>query len=145
MPAVFVRAERDMSEAIHIDGLADLSQLLTELTPTAAKRYLSRCAEPAAQVVLDAMAETVPVGVGILEEQLGWRKKWGSDGDQTTMTIDIGPLKPAFWGSLQEFGTSTQPAQHWFGRAWAACRDEVLNVFVTECTGLVLDLENRKS
>jgi hypothetical protein len=101
-------------------------------------------AEPAAQVVLDAMAETVPVGVGILEEQLGWQKKWGSDGDQTTMDIAIGPLKPAFWGSFQEFGTATQPARHWFGNAWESCRDECLNVFATEAIGLLQDLENRK-
>jgi hypothetical protein len=133
-----------MSDAVHIDGLAELSNLLTELTPQAAKRYLSRCAEPAAQVVLDAMAETVPVGVGILEEMLGWQKHWGSDGDETPMEIEIGPLKPAFWGSLQEFGTATQPATHWFGNAWMGCRDKVLNVFVTECTGLLMDLENKK-
>jgi len=79
-----------VSDAVHIDGLAELSNLLTELTPKAAKRYLSRCAEPAAQVVLDAMAETVPVGVGILEEELGWQKHWGTDGDETTMEIEIG-------------------------------------------------------
>jgi HK97 gp10 family phage protein len=133
-----------MSEAVHIDGLKELSDMLTTLTPQAAKRYLSRCAEPAAQVVLDAMAETVPVGVGILEEQLGWQKKWGTDGDETTMNISIGPLKPAFWGSFAEFGTATQPAQHWMGRAFESCKDECLNVFVTECTGLLMDLENRK-
>jgi hypothetical protein len=133
-----------VSDVITIEGLADLSNMLTELTPKAAKRYLSRCAEPAAQVVLDAMAETVPVGVGILEEELGWQKHWGTDGDETTMEIEIGPLKPAFWGSLQEFGTATQAAKHWFGTAWMGCRDACLNVFVTECTGLLMDLENKK-
>jgi HK97 gp10 family phage protein len=133
-----------VADEITIDGLAELSNLLTEITPQAAKRYLSRCAEPAAQVVLDAMAETVPVGVGILEELLGWQKHWSSDGDETTMEIEIGPLKPAFWGSLQEFGTATQPAQHWFGSAWESCRDECLNVFVTEAIGLLQDLENKK-
>jgi len=133
-----------MSDAVTIDGLAELSNLLTELTPRAAKRYLSRCAEPAAQVVLDAMAETVPVGVGILEEELGWQKHWGSDGDETTMVIEIGPIKGFFWGSLQEFGTVTQPAQHWFGRAWESSKDECLNVFATEAIGLLQDLENKK-
>ena len=133
-----------MSDSIHIEGLNELSELLTELTPRAAKRYLSRCAEPAAQVVLDAMAETVPVGVGILEESLGWQKKWGSDGDQTTMEIKIGPLKAAFWGSFAEFGTATQPAQHWFGNAFESCKGEVLNVFATEAIGLLQDLENKK-
>lgn len=133
-----------MGEPVEIEGLSELSQMLTELTPKAAKRYLSRCAEPAAQVVLDAMAETVPVGVGILEEMLGWQKKWSNNGDETTMELNIGPLKAAFWGSFQEFGTATQPAQHWMGRAWESCKDECLNVFVTECTGLLMDLENKK-
>src|SRR5882762_10196046 len=102
---------------IEIEGLAELSTMLTELAPRAAKRYLSRVAQPAAQVVLDAMAQTVPVRVGILEEELGYQKKFHNDGDETTMEINIGPLKPAFWGSLQEFGTHDQPAQHWMGRA----------------------------
>lgn len=133
-----------MGETIEIEGIKELSDLLTELAPRAAKRYLSNCAEPAAQVVLDAMAETVPVGIGILEEELGWQKKWGKDGDQSTMTISIGPLRPAFWGSLQEFGTSTEPAQHWFGRAWMACRDECLNVFVTKAHEIADRLQSRK-
>jgi hypothetical protein len=129
--------------AIEIEGLADLSQMLTTLAPRAAKRYLSRCAEPAAQVVLDAMAETVPVGVGILEEELGWQKKW-SDGDETTMEINIGPLRSAFWGSLQEFGTRFQAGQHWMGRAWEGCRDKCLDVFATEALGILQDLENKR-
>jgi hypothetical protein len=129
---------------IEIEGLADLSELLTELTPRAAKRYLSRCAEPAAQVVIDAMEETVPVGVGVLEEGMGWQKKWGNDGDETTMEINIGPLKPFFWGSLQEFGTATQPAQHWMGTAWETSRDKCLDVFATEAIGLLQDLENKR-
>ena len=133
-----------MSEVVTIDGLKELSDVLTTLTPQAAKRYLSRCAEPAAQVMLDAMAQTVPVGIGILEEQLGWQKHWSSDGDETTMVIEIGPLKPAYWGSFQEFGTITVPAQHWMGRAFESCKDEMLNVFATEALGLLMDLSNKQ-
>jgi HK97 gp10 family phage protein len=129
---------------IEIEGLAELSTMLTELTPRAAKRYLSKVAEPAAQVVIDAMEQTVPVGIGILEEELGWQKKFLNDGDETTLEINIGPLKPAFWGSFQEFGTHTQPAQHWMGRAWESCKDQCLNVFATEAIGILHDLENKK-
>jgi HK97 gp10 family phage protein len=129
---------------IEIEGLADLSEMLTTLTPRAAKRYLSRCAEPAAQVVLDAMKQTVPVEVGYLEEAMGWHKSFTNEGDETVMEIEIGPLKSAYWGSFQEFGTHNQPAQHWMGRAWESCRDECLNVFATNAIGLLQDLENRK-
>ena len=91
------------------------------------------------------MAETVPVGVGILEEMLGWQKHWGSDGDETTMEIEIGPLKPAYWGSFAEFGTATQPAQHWFGHVRGkVAAMKFQTVFLTECTGLLMDLENKK-
>jgi HK97 gp10 family phage protein len=129
---------------IQIDGLSELSTMLTEVTPAAAKRYLSKVAEPAAQVVIDAMAQTVPVGIGILEEGLGWQKKWLNDGDETTLDISIGPLKPYFWGSLQEFGTHDQPAQHWMARAWESSKGECLNVFATGALGLLADLENKK-
>ena len=131
-----------MGDMIVIDGLKELSDRLASMPAKAAKRYLSKCAEPAAEVVIAAMHSTVPVGIGILEEELGWQKKW-LDGDETTMEIRIGPLKPAFWGSLQEFGTRFQAGQHWFSRAWEGSKDKVLDVFVTECTGLLMDLENR--
>jgi HK97 gp10 family phage protein len=129
---------------IEIEGLADLSRLLTEESPAAAKRYLSRCAEPAAEVVVEAAHQTVPVDVGVLEEQLGWEKEWSSGDGETALEINIGPLKSAWWGSLQEFGTRTNPAQHWLSRAWESCKDKVLDVFATEAVGLVQDLENKR-
>jgi HK97 gp10 family phage protein len=131
---------------VTIEGLKELSDLLTEQTPRAAKRYLRKCAAPAAQVVLDAMEQTVPVKIGILEEALSYSVKFENDGgDETTMVVNIGPEKPEFWGSFAEFGTSTQPAQHWMGRSWESSKDECLNVFATELTGLLMDLENKKS
>ncbi len=130
-----------MSDAVVIEGLAELSELLTQESPRAAKRYLSRAADPAAQVVLDALHETVPVGIGILEEELGSEKHF-EDVDGTTLIIEIGPFKPSSkWGSLQEFGSqdvegtdasgkhfhhTAQPGQHWVGRAWEASKDKVL-------------------
>ena len=130
--------------AIQIEGLAELSQLLTEITPQAAKRYLGRCGDSAALPLLAAMQGTVPVGVGILEEQLSYSKKFLSDGDETTLEIKIGPEKPAYWGSFQEFGTSTQAGTHWMGRAWESSKDEVLNVFVEEAKALIQDLGAKK-
>jgi hypothetical protein len=149
-----------MSDAVKIEGLAELSELLTQEAPRAAKRYLSRAADPAAQVVLDALHETVPVSIGILEEELGTEKHFEDDGPDTVLTVEIGPFKPSSkWGSLQEFGSqdvegtdangkhfhhTAQPGQHWVGRAWEASRDKVLDVFATEATGILLDLQNKK-
>ena len=143
---------------IEIQGLAELSSLLTEETPQAAKRYLSKVAEPAAKVVVEALKTTVPVHIGILEEEIGWQKKWGNDGDETTMVINIGPLKPAFWGMFQEFGTqdvegtnrdgkhfhhAAQPGQHWMTRAWESSKDEVLSVFVAEANEMISKLRSK--
>ena len=131
-----------MAETIVIEGLKELSDRLATLPAKAAKRYLSKCAEPAATVVLDAMAATVPVGIGILEEELDWQKKW-LNGDETTMVIKVGPLKPAFWGSFQEFGTRFQAGQHWMSRAWESCKDQCLDVFVIKAQELLKDLEHK--
>ncbi len=128
---------------IQLEGISELSELLTEVAPTAAKRYLSNVAQPAAQVVVDALEQTVPVGIGILEEQIGWQKKWTSEGNNTVMTLNIGPLKPAFWGSFQEFGTRFQPGQHWMARAWESCKDDVLSVFVQGASDMIAKLRAR--
>lgn len=143
---------------IQIDGIRELSDLLTEQTPVAAKRYLSKVAEPAATVVLNALRETVPVQVGVLEEALGWQKKW-LDGEETTMDMRIGPLKFAFWGSFQEFGTSdvvgidksgrkfhhaAEPGQHWMGRAWEGCKARVFEVFLEGAQEMIAKLKMRK-
>jgi HK97 gp10 family phage protein len=129
--------------SIEIEGLADLSDMLTTMSPRAAKRWLLRAVEPAAQVVLDAMHETVPVEVGILEERLGYDKEF-TNGDETTLTVNIGPMKGIFWGSLQEFGTRSQQGQHWMGRAWESSNNRCLDVFATEALGILADLENRR-
>ncbi len=145
---------------LEIEGLADLSNLLTQEAPRAAKRYLGRAADPAVEVVLDAMRETVPVGIGILEEELSSEKQFEDVDGATVLTVNIGPNKPSSkWGSLQEFGSqdvegtdesgkhfhhTAQPGQHWMGRAWESSKDKVLDVFATEAIGILQDLENKK-
>lgn len=134
-----------MSDAVQIEGLAELSDLLQNETVRAAKRYLRNCIEPCSQIVLDAAAETVPVGHGVLEEALGYEVgRWQNDDGESSIEIRIGPLKGYFWGSIQEFGSVTNPAQHWLQRAWESCKDAVLNEFSTNAVGLLLDLQNKK-
>ena len=143
---------------ITIDGLKDLSDLLATMPQQAAKRYLSRAGEKAAGVVSDALKQSAPVEIGILEESIVSKKKF-SDGDgETTMEIDIGPSKQAYYGMFQEFGTSevegtdkngkhfrhaAQPAQHWMGRAFESIKEKVLSVFATEALSILSDLENK--
>jgi HK97 gp10 family phage protein len=131
-----------MADAIVIEGLKELSDRLAEMPAKAAKRYLSRAGEKAAEVVIEALEQTVPVDVGYLEETLTWQKKWDGE-DDTTMIISIGAAKGAFWGSLQEYGTRFQKPQRWMSTAWESCKGETLNVFATEAIGILMDLENK--
>lgn len=134
-----------MAEAIHIDGLAELSKLLTQETTRAAKRYLERVAIPAAQVVLDAAHSTVPVAAGVLEAALMMQKdRWATGDGESTLIMEIGPQKNYFWGSISEFGSVHQAPTHWLQRAWESSKDECLAVFETEAIALLLDLQNKK-
>ena len=58
-------------------------------------------------MVQEAAEESAPSYVGFLEESIVQKASFGSDDDAgtTTLTIDIGPTKQAFWGMFQEFGT----------------------------------------
>jgi HK97 gp10 family phage protein len=130
---------------ITIDGLSELSEMLTQESARTAKRWLVNCAKPAAQVVLDALKETVPEGLtGRLEDELTYQTRFSGGDDGTTLTVSIGPARSTWWGSWQEFGTFCQPAQHWMGRAWAGCQDKCLSVFGTELLERLSDLEEKK-
>ena len=128
-----------------ISGLSELSEMLTQESVRTAKRYLVNCAKPAAEVVIEAMKETVPVGVtGRLDEELGYQTRFDGSGDGTTLTVNIGPARSTWWGSWQEFGTFCQTGQHWMGRAFETCQDRCLSVFATEMLARLADLEEKK-
>lgn len=136
---------------ITIDGLSELSQMLTQESVRTAKRYLRNIAKPAAEVVVAAMEETAPEskgrhgagGTGRLEEGITYQSRF-QGGDETTLIVKIGPARNTWWGSLQEFGTHDQPAQHWMARAWEACQDKCLSVFGTEALARLADMEEKK-
>lgn len=129
---------------IVIQGLSELSQMLTEESVRTAKRYLVNCAKPAADVVIVAADATVPKETGRLESGMDYQTRFDGNGDGTTLTVNIGPARDTWWGSFQEFGTFCQPGQHWLGRAWEACQDRVLSVFATEALARLADMEEKK-
>jgi HK97 gp10 family phage protein len=115
---------------ITVTGLKELSDALTTQSNEAAKRYLSKVMQPAADIVVAACEETAPVAIGILEESIVTQKKWTSGDGETSANIAIGPLKSIFYGTFQEWGTKTEPPQFWMTRAWEGCKDKVLEQFV---------------
>lgn len=128
---------------VTIEGLDELSTLLTEETARTAKRYLLKVAQPAADVVIEEMKTTAPEMTQRLEEGIGSQSRF-TNAEQTNLTISIGPAWETFWGAFQEFGSSTYPALHWMERAWESCKNRCLDVFATEATAMLLDLENKK-
>lgn len=129
---------------IKIDGLAELSEMLTHESARTAKRYLVNCAKPAAEVVIEAADQTVPVDTGRLKGNLDYQTKFSGGGAGTTLTVRIGPAAGMKWGSLQEFGTRFQQGQHWLARAWESCQDKCLSVFGTELLARLADMEEKK-
>jgi HK97 gp10 family phage protein len=125
---------------ITIDGLSELSEMLTQQSVRTAKRYLLNVAKPAADVVVDAMQATAPEMTGRLDAEIGYQSKF-TGGDETTLTVKIGPALATFWGMFQEFGTAHQPARHWMQRAWEASQDKCLSVFGTEALARLADME----
>ena len=142
--------------SVTIEGLDELLDLLRTQTPKAATRYLRKVTARAGQVVLDAMDDTVPVEAGTLRGNLIMKKVRSSD--PLDVTLNIGPRKGIFWGSLtefghdvktgkrqgknkkgnlsyskdQEYGTAHVPGTHWMGNAWMSTQDQVLAVFEAE-------------
>ena len=91
---------------IIISGLAELSEMLTQESVRTAKRYLVNCAKPAAEVVIEAMKETVPVGVtGRLDEELGYQTRFDGSGDGRLVQPQYDTLSPIpiadVWSGLQ--------------------------------------------
>lgn len=121
-----------MPDYVTVEGLDELADLLRNQAPKAAKRYLRKVTSKAADVILEALNETVPVDGGELEESLMWKKT--RNADPNYIEVNIGPKKGTAWGSMQEFGTKFQPAQHWMGRAWMDSKDAALAVFEAEAS-----------
>lgn len=129
---------------VTITGLSELSEMLTKESARTAKRYLLNAAKPAAQIVLDALQQTAPVMTGRLDEEMTYQSKFTGGENATVLTVKIGPARNTFWGTFQEFGTATQPAQHWMLRAWESCQDKVLSVFATELLARLADMEEKQ-
>jgi HK97 gp10 family phage protein len=124
---------------IQVEGVAELTAVLQDESVRTAKRYLMRVAQPAADVVIEAMQETAPEMTTALEAGIGSQSKFSDTG----LTVLIGPAWATFWGAFQEFGSAHLPALHWMTRAWESSQAKCLDVFQTEAVGLLMDLENK--
>jgi HK97 gp10 family phage protein len=92
---------------IEIEGLAKLSDILSEMAPRKAKRRLRNALGKGADLVQETAEKTAPVEFGTLEKDIIQKSKFSDDDDNSTtaLTISIGPSSKVFWGMFQEFGT----------------------------------------
>lgn len=142
---------------ITIDGLDDLSTLLTQRAPQSAKRYLKKCLDGGADIFKAEAEANAPKESGTLAGNIVTKTEFESGDGDTSLTIKIGPKKGIKWGSLQEFGSqdvrgedkngkpfhhTAQPAQRWLTNTYLDNRERVLSVIGTEMIGLLQDLEN---
>jgi HK97 gp10 family phage protein len=122
--------------SITITGLKELSEMLTQIAPKAAKSYMVKVQKPAAQVIIDAFEASAPYSDQphqhwALRDSIVKQSKWGTgDSGGESLITTVGPNKHVPWGMWQEFGTSHIAGKHWMGTAWSGCQDEVLNVYM---------------
>ena len=144
---------------IVISGLSELSEALTHKSARTAKRWLLKCAEPAAKVVVAAGSQNAPEApagtkdtrhpAGMLKASLDYQTRFDKpqQGEDTRLVVKIGLKNDGtsmWYGSLQEFGFRDVLGLHWFGRAWESCKDKCLSVFATEALAMVADMEDKK-
>ena len=104
---------------IVISGLSELSEALTHKSARTAKRWLLKCAEPAAKVVVAAGSQNAPEApagtkdtrhpAGMLKASLDYQTRFDKpqQGEDTRLVVKIGLKNDGtsmWYGSLQEFG-----------------------------------------
>jgi HK97 gp10 family phage protein len=108
-----------MDVEVNIRGLDELEDILNNRTPKAAIQTLRNIEKQVGQVFKSAAEETAPYDESLpephLRDNIRIQSKVTGDGE---LTVRVGPGSKTFWGMFQEFGTETQPAQHWMQRAF---------------------------
>jgi HK97 gp10 family phage protein len=122
----------DIDIITNLTGLDELEQTLIAGGQKSAQKFLRTVEKKAAQPVLEAMQETVPIGLtGDLLVSLKIQSQSAKDG----VVVMIGPTSDEnFIGRFSNFGTEKQPATHWMDRAWAASKEAALDGFIQAAT-----------
>jgi HK97 gp10 family phage protein len=130
----------DIEIIFDVKGLDELEETLKEGGRKAALKFLRSVEKQAALPVLEAMQETVPIGLtGDLLVSLGIQSK--TSGDQ--LTIGVGASRDEnYIGRFAEFGTVHQPAQHWMSRAWEASKDTAFDGFIQAATEALNEMKH---
>jgi len=120
-------ADVDIQVVTGLEGLDELEEAFTTGNKRAVFKFLRRVEMNAAKILVDALSEEAPYEYGELSEDIHRQTVVNNEGT----TVRVGPSQNTFWGLMQEFGTPTQPAQHWAENAAREHQDEVLEEFYT--------------
>jgi HK97 gp10 family phage protein len=116
-----------MEFEIEVKGLAELEDILNNKAPKAAIQTLRNIEKQAGRVFQEAAEQTAPYDPSMpephLKDNIKIASKVTGDGE---LTVRVGPGNKTFWGMFQEFGTATEPAQHWLQRAFDQSLDQAV-------------------
>jgi HK97 gp10 family phage protein len=119
-----------MASSIQITGLKELSEMLTQIAPKAAKSYMVKVHKAAAQKMIEEFADSAPDDKGILKDSIVYQNKWEAGDGTDSLVTRVGPDKHVPWGMWQEFGTSTMAGKHWMGNAWDKAEGGILDLYM---------------
>jgi hypothetical protein len=94
-----------MGDAVKIEGLAELRDLLGAGTKRAAQGWLTKLMKSCGDIIVPTLEDAAPQEWGTLRDSIiEQRLRTVTDGDGMTIEVVYGPKKGISWGSHQEFG-----------------------------------------
>lgn len=107
-----------------IEGAKEVEVVLRRLPNQVRGRVLRAVAMSGARVLRDAARQNAPVESGTLRESIVARGERRAGRHE--VRVKVGPLRTAFYGLFQEFGTSRLAARPWLRPAFEASKVEAL-------------------
>lgn len=120
-----------------IEGLDELEEAFTEGSKRAVKKFLRGVEMRAAKVLKTALSAEAPWDTGRLSEDIHTQTRQSGG----ALVVRIGPSRNTFYGLFQEFGTPTEPAQHWMELTAREHQDEVLEKYFDALTEGLQDMK----
>jgi HK97 gp10 family phage protein len=123
---------------VKIQGLEELSQKIHEFPDNLLKKGVRNALRAGGEVLRQAISSRAPRSVdethghtpGFLADHIGTVVKTSPKND--TGSIQVGPVKKAFYGMFAEFGTKHQPARPFVRPAFEGSAQDALDAFVAK-------------
>lgn len=123
---------------VKIEGLEALSQKLQEFPDKLVKKGVRDSLRAGGEVLRQEASARAPRSLdethghppGFLADHIGMKLSISTKNDRGS--IQVGPVKKAFWGMFAEFGTRFQSALPWLRPAFESAAQSALDAFVAK-------------